>query len=381
MRVAVDISAAVNQGAGIGRYARRLIPETAALLADDSFRLWYAPEPEVGPRHLEETRTAFGSTRNATFRQSRFHRRRMDQLWFRVRLPVPIELWTGKCDLVYSPDFTAPPAFRTPSFVTIHDLAFEIVPERAPAALRNYLSQVVPRQVERASAVVTVSETTKLDLQERMSVPAGKITVVSNAADERFFAAEPLADADRASIGVPKDYLLAVGTLEPRKNHLNLFRAIERLPRGYDVPLVVAGRVGWSADDILRSANTLREAGRVILLDYVDDRLLPGLYAGALAVVYPSWYEGFGLPVLEGLASGTPVIASRVPAHVEVAGDQAIFVDPGEPAEIAEAMSEVLDGRYQGAELRLARRARARRYSWRDSARTLAELMRTMATS
>src|SRR5215213_10480130 len=114
------------------------------------------------------------------------------------------------------------------------------------------------------------------------------------------------------------------------------------MPENLSIPLVIAGKVGWAADDIVARATALQATGRVILLDHVDDRLLPRLYSSATAVVYASWYEGFGLPVLEGLASGVPVIASDVPAHREVAGEQARFVPPGDAAAIAAEIERVL---------------------------------------
>jgi glycosyltransferase involved in cell wall biosynthesis len=370
VRIAIDQSAGFNQGAGIGRYARHLVPALVGELSDARFTLWYAPDD--GARFAAQATGPLARAEDVRVRHTRIPRRRMDQLWFRLRAPLPIELWTGRQDVVYSPDFTAPPAIRTPRIVTIHDLAFEIVPERAPKGLRDYLSAAVPRAVREAAAVVAVSETTRDDLVERLGIDPDRVTIVPNAADARFFAATPLDEATRTRLGLPEQYLLTVGTIEPRKNHLTLFEALDRLSSSVRVPLVVAGRVGWSADEVVAAAEACRARGTVILLDYLADELLPGVYAGAAALVYPSWYEGFGLPVVEGLATGVPVVASDVPAHREVGGDQVVYAPPGDADALAIAIESALTAPQGTAS---ARRARAARYSWQGSGKTLAGLI------
>lgn len=381
MRIAIDDSAAFNQGAGIGRYARNLVPAMLRELPDAKTTILYAPEPSIGSRFAQETAAMFSPYQKIRIRRLPLDRRRMDQLWFRARLPIPIEVWTGIRDLIYSPDFTAPPSLRAPTIVTVHDLAFEIVPERAPESLRRFLSAVVPRQINRAAAIVAVSKTTKNDLESRYGIQQGRVVVIPNAADERFFSAPPLSAEARRRLALPDQFLLVVGTIEPRKNHLNLFAAIERLPQHACQPLVVAGRIGWDAHEIIAKAEALQRAGRVILLDHVDDNVLPSLYASASAVVYPSWYEGFGLPVLEALASGTPVIASDIPAHREVAHNLATFVDPGDVDDLADVIRNALESRDEQPGLSEQRRARARSYSWERSGQMLANLFREVAAT
>lgn len=375
LRLAIDDSAAFNQGAGIGRYARNLVPAAMKLLAESDLTLWYAPARPGQAEFAEATLAAFAGQRDPRVRRGPLSRRRMDQIWFRAQVPLPFRLLAGRAELVYSPDFTVPPDLGTPRIVTVHDLAFLIHPEYAPGPLRHYLSSVVPSQIDQAARVIVVSQTTAHDLQERLKVDPARITVVPNGVDDRFFAAQPFDSNARALLGVPDEYLLTVGTLEPRKNHLSLFAALECLPLGSTPPLVVAGRKGWEYEPILRAAEPLRQSGRVIMLDYVPDALLPSLYAGAAAVLYPSWYEGFGLPVLEAMATGVPVVASDVPTLREVGGDTVLFASPSLPEGIASSIEQALSSDQSHESMVKRRRERARQYRWSTSGSILAQVI------
>jgi len=377
-RVLVEDSAAFDQGAGIGRYARNVVPAAAVCLPGAAFSLVYAAAGSGPAPFAEEVLAAFPPSVEVRVRRVPVGRRRLDQLWYRARVPVPVQLIGGRADVVYSPDFTVPPAGRTPRLPTIHDLAYLACPERVPPRLRQYLAGVVPRQVAGAARVLTVSETTRRDLVERLGVAEERIVVVANGVDERFFVAAPLSVGERQTLGVPAAYLLTVGTVEPRKNLATLFAALGQI--GSEAPpLVVAGPRGWGAEAILGGAAGLIAAGRVVVLDRVAEAVLPGLYAGAEAVVYPSWYEGFGLPVLEALAAGVPTVASTAPALQEVAGDLASYAPPDDPEALAAAIAAALGSAARTEAARAARRRRARCYAWERAGAALAAVIREVS--
>lgn len=373
MRALVEASAAFDQVAGIGRYSRNILRSVMSMLPDWEWRLLHAPvarSPEVDPG-------TWLSGRNAVPVRLPMSRRSADALWFRARVPLDAQLLTGRLDVVYSPDFTAPPAIRVPRIVTVHDLAFLTHPEHTTRALRTYLSAVVPRQVAQADMVAVVSDATRRDVVELLGVPESRLVIIRNGIEDRFFGAPPLTARDRDALGVPEQFLLMVGTIEPRKNHINVLRAVSALSPGDWLPLVVAGRPGWGYEATLALARQMESDGLVHMLEYVPEAVLPSLYASAVAVLYPSWTEGFGLPILEAFAAGTPVITGTSPALREVSGELATCVDPGNIDALGDAIASHVAGRSAGDATRRIERARS--YGWEEPARRLAEVLNDVA--
>ena len=263
------------------------------------------------------------------------------ELWW---YPLRLSTLTGY-DVLHCPTYYAPLRPRVPTVVTVHDLAVLRSPEWFPAWTRTYAPRVVPRMIRAAARVIAVSEFTAREIAELVRVPVERIRVVPNGVDSVFTPDGPRVEGD---------YALAVGTLEPRKN---LQRTIEAARRA-GVELRVVGERGWGQVD----------AG-VAWRGRVDDEELALLYRGARCLVYPSHYEGFGIPVAEALACGTPVVTSRGTAMEEVAGDAAVLVDPLDVDSIAAGIVEASGRRVDGF----------RPPTWDDAARLTVDVYREVA--
>ncbi len=388
MRIGFDYTSAVTQSAGIGRYTRELVRALFALPSPHTYSLFYASSDirisELGIWNSASRmpHSAFG------IRRIPIHDKWLMRVWHRLRLPFPVELVTGRIDLFHSPDFTLPPTLPSvPTLLTVHDLSFIRDPESAWPSLRAFLNQAVPRSVKRATHVLADSSATKNDLIELFGTPAEKITVLYSGVDARFTPIRDRAVLDQvcAKYSIPQPFILSVGTLQPRKNYGRLIQAFARIinephpspsPRSAqdaqrDRHLVIAGGQGWMFDDIIGQVKTLGLERRVRFPGFVDDADLPALYSAAELFVYVSLYEGFGLPLLEAMACGTPVIGSNVSSLPEVIGDVGLQVDPRDVDAMAKAMKTMLSQPVlrdrsigQGAE-------RSKIFTWEKAAREL----------
>ena len=289
----------------------------------------------------------------------------------RVRLPfvVPaLELVHG-LDLFHS-QYIAPPVSFVPEVVTIHDVLFETHPELFEGAFSERSVRLIRRSAARASAVLTVSEYSKQAILEAYELPEERVWVTPNAVDhDRFRPFEPPSDL-RARYGLESPFVLSVGRLEPRKNLERLVRAFATLP--HDVTLAIVGMSDFRFDAILDAAKDLPD-GTVKLLGAVPDAHLPALYNLAEALAYPSLAEGFGLPVLESMACGTPLLTSHRGALSEVAGNAALYIDPEDVDSIADGLSLILTDSLLREKLTAAGLARAKSFTWTETAqKTLA---------
>jgi glycosyltransferase involved in cell wall biosynthesis len=365
--IGIDVTAAVTQGGGIGRYTRELV---AALLAGDdgnAYRLFSAKPPAAPPVPDALPEGPFISRHIAPLSDRWLYR-----LWHRLRLPLPVELFTGRVDLFHSPDFVLPPLRKgTPTLLTVHDLSFVHYPETFTPALVNYLQRVVPEAVGRATRVLADSEATRRDLEAVWGVPAEKITVLYSGVDERF---QPVTKAGklaaaRQKYGIgPEPYLLAVSTVQPRKNYAMLIRAFGSVAAQHPHNLVIAGGKGWLYEDVMAEVARQGLEGRVHFTGFVADGDLPALYSAASLFVFPSLYEGFGLPLLEAMACGVPVVASDASSLPEVAGEAAVLLSPEDEVGWSATMNRLLAAPQERAHLVAAGFRQARRFRWQRAA-------------
>jgi len=306
---------------------------------------------------------------------SRFHKRITPYIWGYAWMQVgqPVQISRERLDLYHGPNFVAPLAAPCPTVITIHDLS-SFVMRKNHRLMNNIVQRVLlPPSARRSRAVIAVSEATRDDAARILGVPPGKIRVIPEAVDEIFKPVEDGAERSRVSrkLGLPKKYILFVGTLEPRKNVPTLLEAYERLIRAGDIEhgLVLAGGRGWGGDVIARKIRSLGLEAHVKLTGYVAREDMPALYSMADLFVYPSLYEGFGLPPLEAMACGTPAVVSDGSSLKSVVADGGLRVDPTNVSGLAEAVRRVLVDENLRKDLIERGMKRARCFSWAAAAR------------
>ncbi len=373
--IGIDYTAAIHQRAGIGRYVRELVRALGEVYPGSDVRLFVAGAQQ---RDLPPYPSGYA------YCPSPISERNHARLWHRLRLPLPVELWTGRLGLFHATDFSLPPTRRgCRTILTVHDLAFERYPDETMPGMLGYLRQVVPRSVRRADCVIADSEATRRDLIDLYDTPPEKTRVVYPGVDARFNPHHTPSDQKvRARYGLPAGPLvLTVGTMQPRKNHPRLVAACAAAFAQVREPttLVIAGDKGWSDEIVYAEVERCGLAERVIFTGFVEDGDLPALYRAATLFVYPALYEGFGLPVLEAMACGAPVITSNVSSLPEVTGPEAaLLIDPLDVEAMAGAIVKLL----QDADLRETLRqrgiARAAEFPWARTADAVGNLYETL---
>jgi len=390
LRIGIDYTSAVRQGAGIGRYTRELVRAVLALNDRHRFTLFAATGGLAEERWKDVAKRlqALGG-RDLDICTVPVTDDWLARIWHRLRLPVPVELAVGPLDVFYSPDFTLPPTHRgTRTVLTVHDLSFIHHPDAFVPRLRQYLERVVPRSIERADVVLADSEHTRSDLTTLFGVPPAKVSVITPGVDSRFRPSQPSRPRGRRAHPLPAavrkrdeiadgPYALSVGTLQPRKNYVRLIRAFAMMREivDDDLHLLIGGGHGWLFEPILK------EAGRhdwVNLLGFVEEEDLPALYRGAAFFAFPSLYEGFGLPILEAMASGLPVVSSDTSSLPEVAGDAAMLIDPLDVEELSSAMVQIWEDDAMREGMIKRGLTQAAGFTWQASARQLLETIASL---
>ena len=302
------------------------------------------------------------------------HRPPVRILWEQAVQPWSLAL--AGVDLLHCPAFVSPLMANCPTVITVHDLSFLLYPTGFRRWNRGYLRLFTRISVRKARRVIAVSQSTRDDLLRLYGLSAEKVDVIHNGVDPRF---RRLPDDQvaqfRARRGLPERFALFVGTLEPRKNVVRLIEAYAQLPPSCP-PLMLVGGKGWLYDEVLGKVEELALADKIHLVGYVAAEELPWWYNAAEVFVYPSVYEGFGLPPLEAMACGTPVITSTVSSLPEVVGQAGMLIDPADVQALTGAMAQVLGDAALQAQMRMAGLEQASRFSWPKTARLTASSYR-----
>jgi glycosyltransferase involved in cell wall biosynthesis len=337
MRIALDGMPLASPLTGVGHYTAELARNLAVVAPTDSFTL-------ISPNGLLKKR------------------------WWSVGLPL--HLLRNSFDLFHGTNYEVPLWSRRPSVVTIHDLSLLLHPEVHEPRLARRARWRLPLMAKAASKIITPSTSVKNEVEETLGVPADKVVVTPEAPRRAFKRREdPQVSELLKRLGIDGDFILFVGTIEPRKNLRRLVEAFDLLLRSTSLlpTLVIAGGQGWLMDDFAVGE-------RVRLTGYLEDQDLCGLYSTCAAFVYPSLYEGFGLPPLEAMACGAPVITSRIPSLMETVGDAARLVNPEDVGDIARAMTEMLcDVRVREHYAELGK-VHVKKFSWEQTARQTLEV-------
>jgi glycosyltransferase involved in cell wall biosynthesis len=295
-------------------------------------------------------------------------------LW--EQLALPLEVRRHKLDLLHSTAFVTPIWSRCPAVLTVYDLSFIHFPERYTAGRQRYLAGQTRRSCRSARRVVTISESARQDVHRVFGVPLERIDVVQPGVSAAFSprpADEVQAFRKREKLAAP--FVLHVGTLQPRKNIMTLVEAFAGLAKA-DLQLLLVGGKGWLYDDIYARVEELGIQSRVRFPGYVSDADLPLWYNAAAVLAFPSVYEGFGMPVVQAMASGTPVIAADTSSIPEVAGRAARLFEPHDVAALARHMAAVLDDPEVANTMRVEGLGQARKFSWQRAGRELAAVYR-----
>lgn len=393
MRIGIDALSVLNLS-GTGYYTQELLLALASCDPDNEYFV-FVPEdclltvPRTrDARQNQEAKTFGRRLRRAMNKRPKFQsilvsrRSRMGRiLWQQVYLPR--EARRLNLDLLHSPTGIAPLRLRCPSAITLHDMAFDRFPDLFPSFQRFYLKRFLPASAKRASAILTDSEFSASEIRNRIKISKDRIRPVLLGVSTLF---EPVEDADRLqtvsqTYRLPERFILALGTVEPRKNLLTLLDAFERVTeRDKGFRLVLAGRKGWLEEPVFERIEALRLAGRILWTDFISREDLPALYSLSTLCVYLSLYEGFGLPVLEAMACGTPVVASDIPVFREWAAGAAELVPPENQEAVADALSKVATEEEIRQRMRESGLAIAREFTWERTAQATLEAYREVVS-
>ena len=361
MRIAIDAHSVGTQLAGNETYAVNLIEALAEIDQSNQYTLYVTRQSAID---------RFAN------RWPNFNVKRMVPHTPLVRIPVTLsaELRRNPVDVLHV-QYTAPPLAPCSVVATIHDLSFEHLPETFNRRSRAQLRLTVRRTARKAAQILTLSEFSRRDIIDTYRIAPDRVSVTPAAAPSHF---KPIEDETelrkiREIYGIERDYILSVSSIQPRKNLIRLIEAYSCLrglrPEGKLPQLILVGKRGWLDNETFRAAQRHSANNDIAFTGYVAENDLPALYSGATCFVYPSFFEGFGLPVLEAMQCGAPVIAGNRTSIPEVVGKAGLLFDPFDTNSLVQALTRVLDDSEYRAALRIQGLERAREFDWKQTAR------------
>jgi glycosyltransferase involved in cell wall biosynthesis len=361
MKITIDVSQMAYAGTGVGRYTFELTRALLDLPTKHTFTLWTGVRKQ---RFYFESLQKTSPWNKAEWVYSHLSPKIAGVLF--NYSPLHLEYLSGPTDLVHTSDWTAP-VTKVPTVTTVHDLAFSKYPETVHALIRHTQSVRLARVVKHANHIIADSLSTKNDLMEIYHLKDHQIDVVYPGINESYIPQKnDNIERVKNKYNLPEQFILSLGTQEPRKNLARLIEAT----KNSGIPLVIAGRYGWG--------NKIEQPAHVQVLGYVNELDLPALYSAATIFAYPSLYEGFGFPVLESMACGTPVVTSNSSSLPEVAGDAAILVNPTQVDDIDRGIKTALKERNSLAKKSLVQ---AKKFSWTKTARQVIEIYEKLGSS
>jgi glycosyltransferase involved in cell wall biosynthesis len=368
MRIAINTLPMKRKLNGVGNYIKNLVWALSAIDNENEYLIIASSDNVCHLRGLPGRFCVKMAPNNPILRV----------FWEQTLLPVKLK--KERIDIYHGTSYAAPLAKTCGQVVTIHDMTFRLVPKLHSSYRRLYLRFLTPAVAKRCDKVIADSESTKRDLLDFVRIDEGKIRVIHLGVEKRF---APVSDVQqlasiRAKYDLPREFILFVGVIEPRKNLEILVDAYLESALSDQFDLVLGGGLGWDYSALLEKIASPRAKSVIRLPGYVADADLPAFLSLATVFVYPSLYEGFGLPVLEAMACGTPVITSSISSLPEVTGDAAILIHPSDQQALGLALRRVLDDPELRRELSQRGLERAKQFTWEGTAQRTLEVYRSV---
>jgi glycosyltransferase involved in cell wall biosynthesis len=366
MRIGIDIRPLRDIKTGIGRYILSLL---TALTKVDNINEYVMFYNGFGPGVPDGLPFA----PNSRLRAYHWPRKILTGVWAYSEFPR-LENLLSDIDIFHAPGFQVPPSKRLPRIFTIYDLIPITHPEMAIPSAARHVRPRLKHYIDRADFVIAISKATATDLTSTLGVPNEKIITI-------YPGTTPIARASpkqilklKSKFGIKRDYLLFVSRIDPRKNLPRLMRAFDISGLAQDFDLAIVGPRGWHMEETIETWQNIKCKNQIRWLDYVTEEDLAALYSGALFFTYPSLIEGFGLPILEAMSAGCPVLTSNISSMPEAAGDAAIYVDPYDVESIATGLRQLAENSELRAEFIQRGYERARKFSWENTAKGMVEV-------